>query len=91
MKESWIPPDESKNRDGEAEKLWPIGDGFSSDEASRRAVNGVLEEGSGLQIGLRVDDVIETPILDPFEANLRNSSALKVQKRIRAQEWRWKN
>lgn len=91
MKESWVPPDESNNRDGEAEQLLPIGDGFGGDEASRGALNGVLKEASGLQISLRVDDVIETPILNPFETNLRYSSPLMVQKKLGALVSRLKN
>ena len=62
----------------------PVGDGFGSDKASRGALNGVLEKASGLQIGLRVNDVIETPILNPFKTNLGYSSPLMVQKKLGA-------
>lgn len=91
MKKSGVPPDESKNRDGKTEQLLPIGDGFDGDKASRGAFDGVLEEASGLQIGFRVDDVIQTPILDPFEANLRYSSPLMVQKKLGTLVLRLKN
>lgn len=76
MEECGVPAQEAENGDGEAEKLLPIGDGLGSEEISWGALDSVLEEASGLKIGLSVDNVVQASVLYPFETDLGYTSAL---------------
>jgi hypothetical protein len=76
VKESGVPAQEAENWDGEAEKLLPIGDGLGSEKTSWGALDSVLEEAGGLEIGLGVDDVVQASVLDPFETDPGYASAL---------------
>ena len=76
MKESGVPAQEAENGDGEAEKLLPIGDGLGSEKTSWGALDSVLEEAGGLEIGLGVNDVVQASVLDPFETDPGYASAL---------------
>lgn len=78
MKESGVPAQEAENGDGEAEKLLPIGEGLFSEETGWGALDSVLEEAGGLEIGLNVDNVVQASILDPFKTDLGYASALLV-------------
>lgn len=91
MKDSWVPSHEPENRDGEAQKLLPIGEGLGCEEAFRGPFNGVFEKTSGFELGFLVDYVVKASVLDPFEADFGYASPLMemVRERVKLGGFIW--
>ena len=78
VEERGVAAEEAEDRDSEAEKLLPVGDGLRRQEAGGGALHSVLEKGSGFQIGFFVDDVVEASVLHPLQPHLHYASPLEV-------------
>lgn len=83
VEESGVPAKEAENGDGEAEELLLVGEESRGEIAVGAAMDGVLEEAGSFEIGLRVDDVVEAPVLRPFEADLCDRTRLGMEEATR--------
>lgn len=68
--EGGVAAEEAEDGDSEAEVFLEPGERAGGEEAGRGGGDGVLEEAGGLDVGVAVDDVVETTVLDPLEPNL---------------------
>lgn len=71
-----VPPHKAHSGDGEAQQLLRIQERFRGQISGGGADYGVLDEASGFNVGLDVDDVVERSVLDPFQSDFGDCAAM---------------